>query len=129
MEKTIRMNDIIAFLERAIKEGLSIEEIRFLGNSFNKDWGYLFEVTSDKQKIRIYIVKDEYKIISIVNRIENGRYKCKWDLNEKEKLSFDKLYLDILEYRETKAINLFNNFFKKEDFKLTDINDLDNDDD
>ena len=123
------MNDIIAFLERAIKEGLSIEEIRFLGNSFNKDWGYLFEVTSDKQKIRIYIVKDEYKIISIVNRIENGRYKCKWDLNEKEKLSFDKLYLDILEYRETKAINLFNNFFKKEDFKLTDINDLDNDDD
>lgn len=125
----VTMNDIIAFIERAMKENLNIR-------TTHREWGPSLE----EYVINIYNSDEELFVIQYLNTdLLNGKENTvqiskgllNWVDIEVSKMDIALFKVEILKaekYSKNKVIEAFNNFFEKEDSKLT-INDLDNEDD
>ena len=117
------MNDIIAFVEKAMERNLNV-----------KVWGEyggidIAQQNSDKYiEIKpVWIERDNFKEICIIKQEFN--YYILNNLTELEVASFKFLCARAREYSINKTLEYFNNFFKEEESKLTDINDLDDKED
>lgn len=118
MEKKILMNDIIAFVERAMKESLDIKVIEYGQNVAIRLYGV------DNKRFSIDLFNSKYILLKGSHDISTVIKMSEMDL-----ALFKVEILKIKEYSENKVIEYFNNFFEEEDFKPTTINDLDNEDD
>ena len=125
MEKTIKFEDIIVFIEKAMEKNLNIE------TTIIKSWDNFSE-------IHIYIYDTDESCISIrhISRyndlitITKNRLDCiDIEVSEIDTARFKVEVLKAQEYSKNKVIVYFNNFFAVEESKLTDINDLDNEED
>lgn len=125
MEMKIEFEDIISFIEKAIKNNLNIK-------TTVRNWGETSEVN-----ITIYKDDDVYSGIYIQHFSDKNhislsvtRNYLDWVDVEVSEIDIAKFKLEVLkarEYSKNKVIDYFNNFFKEES-KPADINDLDNDD-
>lgn len=115
MEK-ISMNDIIAFVKKAMNKNFKVE-YSFGGIS----------IYNNKKEIRIVrgYCNAEQTLIIITN---NGKTH-ELEMFEEDVLKWKLLTIECKSYQNNKAIKDFNNFFDDEDSKPTTINDLDNEDD
>ena len=126
----VTMNDIIAFIERAMKENLDIR-------TTHREWDSNFE----EYVISIYNSNEDLFVIqylsteNILNKKDNTVQISKglldWidiEVSEMDIALFKVEVLKAEKYSKNKVIEAFNNFFEKEDSKLT-INDLDSEDD
>ena len=125
------MNDIIAFIERAMKENFNIR-------TSHREWNSDFE----EYVISIYNSNEELFVIQYLSTKENLNKKdniiqiskglLNWvdiEVSEMDIALFKVEVLKAQEYSKNKVIEAFNNFFEKDSSKLTTINDLDNEDD
>ena len=125
------MNDIIAFIEKAMKENLDIR-------TTHREWSSNFE----EYVISIYNSNEELFVIQYLSTKENLNKKdniiqiskglLNWvdiEVSEMDIALFKVEVLKAQEYSKNKVIEAFNNFFEKDSSKLTTINDLDNEDD
>lgn len=117
------MNDIVAFVEKAMECNFNV-----------KVWGECGEIditqkNPDKHiEIRSMWTEDNsFEAISI-NTYGFNHYIID-NLTELEIASFKLLFAKAREYSTNKTLEYFNNFFKEEDSKLKDINDLDDKED
>lgn len=125
----VTMNDIIAFIERAMKENLNIR-------TTHREWGPNFE----EYVINIYNLNEDLFVIQYLNDKESSNKKgnsiqiskglLDWvdiEVSEMDIALFKVEVLKAEKYSKNKVIEAFNNFFEKDDSKPTTINDLDND--
>ena len=119
----VTMNDIIAFVEKAMECNFNV-----------KVWGEYGEIDIIQKNPDKYIeIKPEwiergtFKTIYI-NKPELNYYTLN-NLTELEVASFKFLCARVREYSINKTLEYFNNFFKEEESKLKDINDLDDKED
>ena len=125
------MNDIIAFIERAMKENFNIR-------TSHREWNSDFE----EYVISIYNSNEELFVIQYLSTKENLNKKdniiqiskglLNWvdiEVSEMDIALFKVEVLKAEKYSKNKVIEAFNNFFEKDSSKLTTINDLDNEDD
>ncbi len=108
----IMMNDVIAFVDKAIKYNMYIETD-----------GECSITVINNDKLVNFLLEEDYVSVKTDNGIMD------FDITDKEGFQFKVLIENCVEYCEEKAFEDFNNFFKEEDSKPTDINDLDNEDD
>jgi len=119
----VTMNDIIAFIERAMKENFNIQtfikdysKLEYSIEIFNNDEYLVFRAYSDSNSNHIQIIKEYSNDVNIeISDIDIALFKVE--------------VLKAQEYSKNKVIEYFNNFFEKDSSKLTTINDLDNEDD
>lgn len=118
MEKKILMNDIIAFVEKAMKENLDIKVIDYGQNAAIRLYGV------DKKRFGIDLFNDEYITLK-------GSHDASIEIkiSEMDLALFKVEILKMKKYSENKVMKYFNNFFEEEDSKPTTINDLDSEDD
>jgi len=119
----VTMNDIIAFVEKAMECNFNV-----------KVWGECGEIDvvqknpdNPDKRIEIRSEDNSFKAISI-NTYGFNHYIIN-NLTELEIASFKLLFAKAKEYSTNKTLEYFNNFFKEEDSKLKDINDLDDKED
>ena len=125
----VTMNDIIAFIERAMKENLDIR-------TTHREWDSNFE----EYVISIYNSNEDLFVIqylsteNILNKKDNTVQISKglldWidiEVSEMDIALFKVEILKAEKYSKNKVIEAFNNFFEKDNSKPTTINDLDND--
>ena len=123
MEKTskITVEDVIAFIKKAMKENLKIEFLFF---------GLGIEITEGNNTIKINPVlsftPDKYECIYIQGN--NGSVKVPIQ-NETDILKYKIVYNEIKEYIENKGVEDFYNFFNGDNSKLKNADDLDDDED
>lgn len=72
--------------------------------------------------INFYFINDCFKIIT-----PRGYIKIEYTLTDREKLELQALILSIKEYKEDMAISEFEEFISDKKEEITNINDLDND--
>ena len=118
MEKKILMSDIIAFVEKAMKESLDIKVIDYGQNATIRLYGV------DNKCFDIDLFNDEYIILRGSHDVS-----IEIKMSEMDLALFKVEILKIKKYSENKVIEYFNNFFEEEDSKPTTINDLDSEDD
>ena len=118
MEKKILMSDIIAFIEKAMKESLDIKIIECGQNVEIRIYGV------DNKRFSIDLFNDKYILLKGSHDIS-----VVIKMSEMDFALFKVEILKVKEYSENKVIEYFNNFFEEEGFKPTTINDLDNEDD
>ena len=127
----ITMADIIAFIERAMKENLNIR-------TTHRKWGsnleeYAINVyNSDEELFVIQYLNTEEKPSKKNNVIQISKGLLDWvdiEVSEMDIALFKVEVLKAQEYSKNKVIEAFNNFFDKEETRFKDINDLDNEDD
>jgi hypothetical protein len=121
------MNDIIAFIERAMKENLNIR-------TTHRNWGSFEEYV-----INIYNSNEDSFVIQYLNEeilnkknnvIQISKGLLNWvdiEVSEMDIALFKVEILKAEKYSKNKVIEAFNNFFEKDDSKPTTIDDLDND--
>ena len=114
----ITINSIIKFIHTAMNKDLMITEPMFI------TYKYGFSVTNDDTKIR-FLIDDDTIVISTS---EDGYVQIDNHLTERDKLDIEALKLDVKEYNEEKAINLFNDFFNFIPQTPASIDNLDDDD-
>ena len=125
----VTMNDIIAFIERAMKENLNIR-------TTHREWGSNLE----EYVINIYNSNEDLFVIQYLNNKESLDEKnnsiqiskglLDWvdiEVSEMDIALFRVEVLKAEKYSKNKVIEAFNNFFEKDDSKPTTIDDLDND--
>ena len=122
------MNDIIAFIERAMKENLNIR-------TTHRKWGSNFE----EYVINVYNSDEELFVIQYLNEeisnkknnvIQISKGLLDWvdiEVSEMDIALFKVEILKAEKYSKNKVIEAFNNFFEKDSSKPTTIDDLDND--
>jgi hypothetical protein len=124
------MNDIIAFIERAMKENLDIRTI-------HREWGsnleeYVINIyNSNEDLFVIQYLSTEKTLNKKDNTVQISKGLLNWidiEVSEMDVALFKVEVLKAEKYSKNKVIEAFNNFFEKEDSKLT-INDLDSEDD
>ena len=111
------MNDIIAFVKKAMNKNLKVE-YSFGGIS----------IYNNKKEIRIvqvYSCDVKQTLIIVTN---NGKTHD-LEMSEEDVLKWKLLTIECKNYQNNMAVKDFNDFFDKEDLKPTTINDLDNEDD
>lgn len=111
MEKTIEFKDVVAFIRKAMDNGMRVNGDCFrvfIYTENNRSWHINFRLY--EKTILIETTYGDYEI----------------SISKKEHLEFEVLIEEIKHYQQQKALEFFNNFFK-EDSKPTDINDLDDD--
>ena len=127
----VTMNDIIAFIERAMKENLNIR-------TTHRKWGsnleeYAINVyNSDEELFVIQYLNTEEKPSKKNNAIQISKGLLDWvdiEVSEMDIALFEVEVLKAQEYSKNKVIEAFNNFFNTDKAKPTTINDLDNEDD
>ena len=128
----VTMNDIIAFIERAMKENLNIR-------TTHRNWGSNLE----EYVVNIYNLNEDVFVIQYLNRnkesldenrnsIQISKGLLNWvdiEISEMDIALFKVEVLKAEKYSKNKVIEAFNNFFEEEENKVTDINDLYSDDD
>lgn len=111
MEKTISMNDIIAFIHKAIAKGLPITSSSLWGDDITvNDNGIFIQINTTVQN-------------SIEINTNNGGSYTTNDFSDLDISRFKVLVEEIKEYQKERAINTFNNFFKDEQKTIDDIDD------
>jgi hypothetical protein len=125
----ITMADIIAFIERAMKENFEIR-------TTYRDWSSDFK----EYVINIYNSDEDLFVIQYSeespnkkdNIIQISKGVLDWvdiEVSDMDIALFKVEVLKAQEYSKNKVIEAFNNFFDKEETRFKDINDLDNEDD
>ena len=114
----ITISNIIEFIHTAMNKDLMVTEPGFI------TYKYGFSVINDDTKIRFLI--DDNNIV--ISTSEYGYVHIDNHLSERDKLDLEALKLDIKEYNEEKAINLFNDFFNFIPQTPASIDNLDDDD-
>ena len=109
----VTMNDVIAFVRKAMDN-------KFYVSTYYEG---LHISTEGKKVIDISVRRDETMLVDT----NFGRFFIK-NLTEKELLQYNLLIEDVKSYMEQRGLEDFANFFKDEDKKVKDINDLDNED-
>ena len=127
----ITMNDIIAFIERAMKENFGIRTTyREWSSSFKE---YTINIyNSDEDLFVIQYLNTEESLNKKDNIIQISKRVFDWvdiEVSEMDIALFKVEVLKAQEYSKNKVIEAFNNFFDKEETRFKDINDLDNEDD
>ena len=128
MEKKISMNDIVAFIEKAMKENLNIQ-------TTIRDWDNIKLYT-----IHVYDSNEDAFIIECLNSstdkgknyVQISKGVLDWVNIETSEMDIALFKVEVLkaqEYSRNKVIEAFNNFFKDEESKFKDINDLDDKED
>ena len=125
----VTMNDIIAFIEKAMKENLDIR-------TTHREWSSNFE----EYVINVYNSDEELFVIQYLNGgssnkknnnvIQISKSLLDWvdiEVSEMDIALFKVEILKAEKYSKNKVIEAFNNFFEKDNSKPTTINDLDND--
>ena len=124
----VTMNDIIAFIEKAMKENLDIR-------TTHREWGSNFE----EYVINVYNSDEELFVIQYLNEgssnkknnvIQISKSLLNWvdiEVSEMDIALFKVEILKAEKYSKNRVIEAFNNFFEKDNSKPTTINDLDND--
>ena len=124
----VTMNDIIAFIEKAMKENLDIR-------TTHREWSSNFE----EYVINVYNSDEELFVIQYLNEgssnkknnvIQISKSLLNWvdiEVSEMDIALFKVEILKAEKYSKNKVIEAFNNFFEKDNSKPTTINDLDND--
>ena len=124
----VTMNDIIAFIEKAMKENLDIR-------TTHREWSSNFE----EYVINVYNSDEELFVIQYLNEgssnkknnvIQISKGLLDWvdiEVSEMDIALFKVEILKAEKYSKNKVIEAFNNFFEKDNSKPTTINDLDND--
>jgi len=115
MEKKISMNDIVAFVEKAMKNNMELRR----GDFFN-------EIIIHFPNYDVNIWKDSKNKLSIHIGILNPYIID--NLSDLDCSAFEYLCATVKEYSQNKTLEYFNNLFKDEKSKVTDINDLDEED-
>ena len=118
MEKKISMNDIIAFVEKAMKENLDIKVIDYIENAAIRIY------SADRKRFGIDLFNNEYITLKGSHDVS-----VEIKVSEMDLALFEVEILKMKKYSENKVMEYFNNFFEEEDFKPTTINDLDSEDD
>lgn len=111
----VTMNDVIAFVRKAM-------ENKFYVSTYFEGLHISSEDKDKKRFIDISVGTNKIKIDT-----NSGRFFIK-NLTEKELLQYNLLIEDVKSYMEQRGLEDFVNFFKDEDKKVKDINDLDNED-
>ena len=113
----ISISNIIGFIHDAMGKNLDVEV-------FELPKGADYHVNHDNINIYFYIT-DEFFTVSGYDR---GYLRISYKLTDRDKLDIQALNLDIKEYNEDKAINLFNDFFNCIPQTPASIDNLDDDD-
>ena len=114
----ISINNIIEFIHTAMNNNVEVFTSRFI------TYTYGFDVMNDDIQIRFLI--DDNSIV--ISTHDSGYLHIDNHLTERDKLDLEALKLDIKEYNEDKAINLFNDFFNFIPKTPVNIDNLDDDD-
>ena len=116
MEKKISMNDVVAFVKKAMENNMELalsdcfsEIIIYFPNYNVNIW------KSSKDHLSIHIGKLYPYIID--------------NLSDLDCATFEYLCATVKEYSQNKTLEYFNNLFKDEESKFKDINDLDDKED
>ena len=91
----------------------------YITTGFNKGFPYLFNINPG---FSIYILKNGINIST-----SNGHIYINYSLTDREELEIQALTLSIKEYSEDMAISEFEEFISDKKEEITNINDLDND--
>ena len=122
----VTMNDVIAFIEKAMKENLDIETRIRESKEYNQ---YLIYIGFSKEKcVTIEVFSDKYNRRYIELR-KTALDPLTIEISEMDVALFKVEFLKVQEYSKNKVIECFNNFFDIDEAKPTTINDLDNEDD
>lgn len=113
----ITISNIIEFIHSAMSKNLDVEVAEL-------PKGTDYHVSHDDIDIYFYIT-DEYFTI---NGYDKGYLYISYKLTDRDKIDIQALNLDIKEYNEDKAINLFNDFFNYVPQTPASIDNLDDDD-
>ncbi len=120
------MNDIIAFIERAMKENFDIRTTCREWDSDIKE--YVINIYNSNEDLFVI----QYLNTKKENTIQISKGLLDWvdiEVSEMDIALFKVEVLKAQEYSKNKVIESFNNFFEKDSSKPTTINDLDNEDD
>lgn len=113
----ITMDDIIAFIERAMKKKFEIES------------GYnCIEVSYENKTIEFIQGHNCDKEVLVLRTDHSGKTH-ELEITKEDILKWKLLQIECANYQNEIAIEAFNNFFDKEEARFKDINDLDNEDD
>ena len=113
----ISISNIIGFIHDAMGKNLDVEVSEL-------PKGTDYHVSHDDIDIYFYITNEYFTI----NGYDRGYLHIEYNLTDRDKLDIQALNLDIKEYREDKAINLFNDFFNCIPSTPASIDNLDDDD-
>ena len=113
------IDEIREFIRKAMNEGL---RVRAYNNTSLKH--YEIRVFKENSIIGFTIETSKIRIETPKGELYTDVYLSKRDL-----LELDAIMLSIEEYNSDMALTEFENFFKKDENKPKDINDLDNDED
>ena len=125
----VTMNDIVAFIERAMKENLNIR-------TTHREWGsnleeYVINIyNSNEDLFIIQYLSTEKSLNKKDNTVQISKGLLDWvdiEVSEMDIALFKVEILKAEKYSKNKVIEAFNNFFEKDDSKPTTIDDLDND--
>ena len=114
----ITISNIIEFIHTAMNNNLEVSVSGFI------TYKYGFDVINNDIQIRFLINED----CIVISTYEQGHLHIDTNLTERDKLDLEALKLDIKEYNEEKAINLFNDFFNYVPKTPVNIDNLDDDD-
>ena len=127
----VTMNDIIAFIERAMKENLNIR-------TTHREWGsnleeYVIHIYNSNEDLFLiqYLSSNKENVDGKSNSIQISKGLLDWvdiEVSEMDIALFKVEVLKAEKYSKNKVIEAFNNFFGEEENKVVNINDLDNDD-
>ena len=123
----VTMNDIIAFIERAMKENLNIRTTHRKWGSFEE---YVINIYNSNEDLFVIQYLNEEILNKKNNVIQISKGLLDWvdiEVSEMDIALFEVEILKAEKYSKNKVIEAFNNFFEKDDSKPTKIDDLDND--
>lgn len=113
----ITISNIIEFIHTAMGKNLDIQVAEY-------PKGTDYHVSHDDIDIYFYIADEFFT----VNGYDRGYLHISYKLTDRDKIDIQALNLDIKEYNEDKAINLFNDFFNFIPQTPASIDNLDDDD-
>ena len=126
----ITMTDIIAFIERAMKENFEIRTTYRDWDSHFKE--YIINIYNSNEDLFVIQYYTKESLNKKDNIIQISKGLLDWvdiEVSDMDIALFKVEVLKAQEYSKNKVIEAFDNFFDKEETRFKDINDLDNEDD
>lgn len=123
----ITINSIVEFVHKAMNNNcdISVNEFPLIKLNSTGSGNHLeFNIRYDDIEITFIISNDAISICGY----DKGYVRVSNQLSERDKIDLDTLKLDVEEYNEDKAINLFNDFFSTIPPVPASIDNLDDDD-
>ena len=119
----VTMNDIVAFVEKAMRNNLNIEAYETQYNDGSQDNDIVIHLENDYFRFNLYTYgKTQY--LTIYKDLNSFKIP---NISELDIANFRLLVLKAKEYSENKVLESFNNFFSNEEKNI--INDLDDEND